>query len=194
MGIQSCRVEGCEKPVKGLGWCGKHYERWRKYGAVGDDVVHHAWGQQKVVRQCTVPECENKVLALGYCARHYYRWRKYGTVDDSALHHRWGVGKFDKHGYRLIRQNNKTRPEHHIVMEDMIGRPLHKWESVHHKNGVRADNSIDNLELWATSHRSGQRVEDLARWVVENYRDLVESLLKANASSGANPVTRDPVA
>lgn len=40
-------------------------------------------------------------------------------------------------------------------------------EHVHHKNGIRNDNSVDNLELWTTSHPYGQRVEDKIKWAKE---------------------------
>jgi len=128
------------------------------------------------------------MLARSYCAKHYYRWRKYGTVEDIALHHQWGGGTLDKNGYRIVRVNGKARPEHHIVMEVALGRALHPWESIHHRNGIRDDNSLSNLELWATAHRNGQRVDDLVRWVVDSYSDLVSAVLKSPASDGANPV------
>lgn len=27
-----CTIEGCDRPVAGRGYCGKHWQRWRKYG------------------------------------------------------------------------------------------------------------------------------------------------------------------
>jgi hypothetical protein len=53
------------------------------------------------------------------------------------------------------------------MMSNFIGRPLLPGESVHHINGVRDDNRIENLELWTTSHPSGQRVEDKVKWARE---------------------------
>jgi len=51
--------------------------------------------------------------------------------------------------------------EHRYVMEQILGRPLLPGETPHHKNGQRADNRPENLELWPKPQPPGQRAEDL---------------------------------
>jgi hypothetical protein len=75
-----------------------------------------------------------------------------------------GSGYIDEMGYRRISKKghpnangNKYRIfEHTYVMSEYLGRPLMKGESVHHKNGIRSDNRIDNLELWSKRQPPGQ--------------------------------------
>jgi hypothetical protein len=108
---------------------------------------------------------------------HQYRLRTSGTVGPAGPI-RVDRGGLNPQGYRVIRVDKRRYLEHRYVMEQHLGRELWSWENVHHVNGQRADNRIENLEIWITPQPKGQRPRDVVAWVVEQYLDLVHEELE----------------
>lgn len=104
--------------------------------------------------------CLVKELAQNRAGEKHYSWK------GGRLKTNYGYILLLKKDHPNARKNGRIF-EHVFVMSEYLGRPLKKNETVHHKNGIKDDNRIENLELWTGNHSNGQRVDDMIEWAFE---------------------------
>jgi len=140
--------------------CGEFYTSYhnKKYCSKACQVFHirgekhHLW-KPKETKQCVVCGTElphKRHQNQKYCSASCMSVARCGRITD-------------KHGYIQIKdpdkkwgKNSAYIPEHRYVMEQHLGRKLEPFEQVHHINGVKTDNRLDNLSIVTLhTHRGG---------------------------------------
>lgn len=166
-----CKIEGCEaiQDFRRLELCRVHHrETWRERRGI-----------------CKIEKCGRQARHRSLCQTHYTQYREkqpFSVIQPRVPREEHEGGwKTNYHGYREKVVGGRKVLQHTVVMEEHLGRALRPKENVHHKNKIRHDNRLENLELWTTSQPPGARVSDLmewAHWLLETY-ESEEALLGA---------------
>lgn len=177
--IGFCSVNDCKKSILSRGFCGQHYQRNKKYG----NPLEPYKGQGR-------PNSGNFFNCL-YCGKKFYRplsQVKKGRVKFCS-HQCDGLSKkgklqniipiekrnwrINKQGYLETTMRREKFLQHRWIMEKHLGRKLTNKEFVHHLNGNKKDNNINNLiildsGLHSSSHRQSVKENKIMKQLLLN--------------------------
>lgn len=140
---------------------------------------------------CTIQGCEKPVKRRSICSMHLARFYRTGTYEKRLT----GIAKHTS-GYILVM--SKMHPfctkmgyvfQHRLVMEKHIGRYLYRHEAVHHKNGIKDDNRIENLEL--LTHSEHRRMHNIGEYFDISKEQCINLFRQCAKDIGKTPTRRE---
>lgn len=148
--MEICKIENCKNKCKSLGYCEKHYTRFRRHGD-----PNYTKNNMDHSECCIIKECTNKHHAKGYCRKHYRRFLKYGNplytkieshgMEGTTEYHTWATIKtrcycknssaYKYYGGRGIKVCDRWLNSFIAFYEDMGLKPFSKAQIDRKDNG-----------------------------------------------------------
>lgn len=167
-------------PIRDSGACGKNKELVMKMNAEGRSLA----------------EIARTVGTTGHRVHDFLRrngvTRQFPTSFRGEDCHKWKGGRFvDHEGYVWVycgphpygkKPDMRHIKEHRLVMEKHLGRYLKPNEVVHHKNGIRDDNRLENLELFDANskHLKHELTGRVPKWTENGSKRIREGALRGS--------------
>jgi hypothetical protein len=183
--MRKCTVEGCETGAMSNGLCQTHYGQASGANQTAAKTAKEARPKASILRRvgCKIDGCAGDNWARGLCRVHYRQAAYLGTlveIGDASKRHVASPPESTHegpHGYIWRQLPGRRVYEHRYVMEQHLGRKLERWETVHHKDGDKANNELDNLELFsAVPQSAGQRPVDMAKYLLTKHPDVLREV------------------
>lgn len=162
---KKCSIKNCKRQSIAKKLCSLHYQRYKYCKRPLSEInqinpLIDSWKGET----CFVSNCNRKILAKGFCSLHYQRNLAYGSPIIIKTRER-GTGRIDEYGYHVSHlKDQNPRRTHRIIMEKYIGRPLLQSEKVHHLNGNKLDNRIENLRMLSHKEHIAIHCRKLICW------------------------------
>lgn len=129
-------------------WIRRLYEEGSTYEEVATLVGHHVATVQRALRRAGGTPRPRGGRALDRNGN----WKGGSNIMNGY----YRVLVSDDHQFAAQRDSARRIAKHRLVMMEHLGRPLESHETVHHINGDKLDNTIENLQLLVGNHGPGR--------------------------------------